>query len=88
MCRLSSVAKVITGQTPDIAKDLQALFERRLELLEEKGVEVMGPGITVDDDTDAPQGPTSHVDDLDLDVGEDDGNESQLVPVLRRDDRL
>lgn len=82
------VAKVIHGSTPEIAKDLQQQFEARLKRLEEKGVEVMGPGITVDDGTDEPQGPTSHVDELDLDVGEDDDNESQLVPVLRRDDMM
>lgn len=82
------VAKVITQGNPDRAKDLQSMFERRLKLIEEKGVEVMGPGISVSDDTDEPQGPTSHIDDLDLDVGEDDGNESDLVPVIRRSDRL
>lgn len=82
------VAKVATGATPDIAKDLQAQFERRLKLLEEHGVEMLGPGITVSDSTDEPQGPTSHIDDLDLDVGEDLGLESDLIPVLRRSDQL
>lgn len=82
------VAKVISGGTPEVAKDLQDQFEKRLKRLEEKGVEVMGPGITVSDDTDEPQGPTSHIDELDLDVGEDDDNESELIPVLRRDDKL
>lgn len=80
-------AKVIFSGNPDFAKVLQADLDRRYELLDKHGAEALGIGADTSDDTDEPEGPTSHIDVLDLDVGED-GNESQLVPVLRRDDMM
>lgn len=81
-------ARVMAGASPEYAKELKAELDARYALLEKFGAEALGLGASVSDGAAEPMGPTGHIDELDLDTGEDDGNTSDVVPVLRRSDRL
>lgn len=85
----SRVAKVMSGADPDYAKALAAEAKARLTMLEENGVEALGAGTSVADSTDEVQGPTGHIDDLDLETDESETDlVSDVAPVLRRGDLL
>jgi hypothetical protein len=82
------VANVMSGASPELKKDLAAQLKDRMDRLEKHGAEALGAGATVSDSTDEPEGPTSHIDELDLDTGESDGVTSDVAPVIRRADML
>lgn len=82
------VARVLTGANPEYAKELATELAHRYALLDTHGAEALGLGATVADSTDEPEGPTSHIDELDLDTGEDDDLNSDVAPVIRRADVL
>lgn len=82
------VANALTGASPEFKKDLAGQLKDRMDRLEKHGAEVLGAGATVPTTTDEPEGPTGHIDELDLDTGEDDGVTSDVAPVIRRADML
>ncbi len=76
-----------TSANPELAKKWQVLLDGRYELLEKYGATAMGVGAAATDDSDEPEGPTSHISELDLDTG-NDSDASDVIPRLRRSDEL
>ena len=77
---------VMTGQDPAWAKSIQADVKARLDALQTLGVDVLGSGAVAASGDDG-VGPTTHIDENDLDTG-DPTLISDVVPRLRRSDEL
>jgi hypothetical protein len=77
---------VMSGTNPELVKSWTANLEARLTKLETQGVSALGPGASASGGSEA-LGPTDHISELGLDVG-DTLLASSVAPVLRRDDLL
>lgn len=82
-----SVLEASTANNPEVGKKWQASLDARYELLEKYGATALGLGAAADEATTEPEGPMSHISELDLDTG-DDADASSVAPRLRRDDQL
>lgn len=79
------VARVVTGLDPDIAKAWAADLKQRYADLDDSGE--LALGFDSSGSASEPEGPTDHISELDLDVG-DTSEASSVAPALRRDDTL
>lgn len=77
---------IITSQYPEVAQKLAAELKARLEDLETNGATALGDESLSTSASD-PDGPTDHIQELGLDVG-DLTLASSVAPVLRKDDEL
>lgn len=75
-----------TGGDPELAKALEKAIAKWREALEEDGATFLGDDSLTTSASD-PDGPTTHIDEYDLDTG-DDADASDVIPVLRRSDEL
>lgn len=81
-----SLIGVMSGADPELAKRWAETLGKRIEALETQGVTAIGSGATASGGSEA-LGPTDHISELDLDVG-DTALASSVEPYLRRDDLL
>lgn len=80
------VARNMTGQDPAVVIAWEKQLEKRLAALEEGGGLALGEDLGSEDEP--PQGPTHHIDTLDLDVGDEAADASDVIPRFRRSDAL
>jgi hypothetical protein len=81
------VQRAATNDDPAIAKALEAELKAWRKALEDDGATFLGDDSLGDGSNSDPDGPTTHISELDLDTG-DDADASDVVPVLRRSDDL
>lgn len=81
-----ALLRVMSGADPDVAKAWMALRDDRLTKLEQQGVAALGDGASTTGSSEA-LGPTDHISELGLDVGDAD-DASDVIPALRRGDML
>lgn len=80
------ILKVASQQYPELAKALEAEVVERLKALDEGGGTAIG-NASLDDSADPPDGPHTHIGELDLSVGDDPaGDASTAAPIFRKDD--
>lgn len=77
-------ARVMTGQSPEVAKAWQEQLDARLKDLQENAGVALGIPSTTGDQ---PDGPSTYINALGL-VDPDPADASTLTPVIRRDDLL
>lgn len=77
---------VMSGADPALAQRWAETLATRFKALETQGAAALGPGVTAGGSSEA-LGPTDHISELGLDVG-DTSLASSVAPVLRRDDLL
>lgn len=80
------ILQTSTSGDPELAKALQKAVDKWHDALEEDGATFLGDD-TLSTSSSDPDGPTTHIDELDLDVG-DTSLASDVAPVLRRSDEL
>ena len=83
----SKVGAVMAQADPAVLKRWQAELKGRLDNLREIGVSALGDGATASDTDDSPDGPTEHIDEYGLTIG-DTSDMSTSEPIFRRDDVL
>lgn len=81
-----AVGRNMTGLNPDVVVAWEKQLEKRLAKLEADGGLALGEDVGSEDEP--PQGPTHHIDTLDLDVGDEADDASDVIPRFRRSDAL
>lgn len=81
------VARASTAQNPDVVKAWKTELDERLEQLNRHGTVVLGDAVA-SDSTSPPEGPTTHITQYGLDVGDPNRDSSSVEPRLRRSDEL
>lgn len=78
-------ARVMTGQSPEVAKAWADDLKARLEDLDQRGE--LALGIDTSGSNSEPDGPTDFISEYSLDTG-DSADASDVIPALRRSDEL
>ena len=79
--------EVMTGRFPELAKRLAEEAEDWDDGFEEGGATFLGDDSLATLSESEPDGPTTHIDEYNLDVG-DTSDASDVIPALRRSDQL
>lgn len=82
----AKVARSVTGSDPKVAQAWKGELVDRLKALSDQGVAALGDGATATGPSQA-LGPTDHIDELSLDVG-DTSLASDATPIFRQKDLL